>query len=348
MSTNAYDISVIIPVYNVEKYLNRCIDSVINQDGINLEVILVDDGSTDSSGNICDHYSKTNDNVVVMHQANSGQGLARNAGIDVARGEYIAFLDSDDYMSDGCYKNILKIIKENNADACAFSYTQHTPDGEECYSATVYNDKYVGKAIRKRFVLHFFGDSIEDDNMRGVSSCMTVFRKDILINNHIRFKSEREVFSEDTLFNLDFCKCANCIITLSNTYYHYCLKSDSFTQAYMNNRLDLTEAFCKMLIDYSKEYEITDIVYKRINMVLWISIMDCIKQELIKTDMCSFGTTYKAINNLILDTKVQKNASEMSYSDLKVTQRALLFCLRNKLVIGTIILGKLRLKRGMR
>ncbi len=348
MNTSKYDISVIIPVYNVEKYLHRCVDSVVNQEGVNIEVILVDDGSSDSSGKICDEYSDARNNVVVIHQANTGQGIARNAGIDIAKGEYLAFLDSDDYMSNDCYRHILQEIRENNADACAFSYNQYNPDGSECYKATVHKDIYTGDDIKNRYVLHFFGDSIDDDNMRGVSSCMTVYKKSIIINNSIRFKSERKVFGEDTLFNLDFCKFANCIITIPEIYYHYCLKSDSFSHGYMENRLERAESFCNILAEYSRDYEIAEIVSKRINMVLWISIMDCIKQELIKNQRSTIGNTIRSIRRIVLDARVQKNAKEINYSSLKITQRVLLFCLRFKLVIGVIVLGKIRLMRGIR
>lgn len=348
MNTSTYDISVIIPVYNVEKYLHRCIESVVNQDGVRIEVILVDDGSSDSSGRICDEYSKTRNNVVVIHQENTGQGLARNAGIGIARGEYIAFLDSDDYMANDCYKNILHEIRDNNADACAFSYVQHNPDGAVCYKAIVHKGKYIENEIKNRYVLHFFGDSKDDSDMRGVSSCMTVFKRSIIVNNGIRFKSERKVFGEDTLFNLDFCKYANCIITLSEAYYHYCLNSDSFSHSYMENRLEQTELFCNILAEYSRDYEIAELVSGRIDMVLWISIMECIKQELIKIQTSTGANIYKSLKKIVLDSRVQKNAHEINYSSLKNTQKVLLLCLRYKLVIGVIILVKIRLMRGIR
>ena len=96
---NKIEVSVIIPVYNVEKYLVACIDSLMCQGDLSMEFILVDDGSTDLSGKIADEYAKKEDRIKVIHQENGGASAARNAGLDVAQGEYIAFLDSEDWIS---------------------------------------------------------------------------------------------------------------------------------------------------------------------------------------------------------------------------------------------------------
>lgn len=109
-------ISVIIPVYNVEKYLEKCIDSVINQSYSDLEIILVNDGSTDSSGKMCKKYSEIDNRIKVINKKNGGLSDARNKGLDIATGEYIAFLDSDDWVDINLYKNLYYLISKYNAD----------------------------------------------------------------------------------------------------------------------------------------------------------------------------------------------------------------------------------------
>ena len=104
--------SVIIPVYNVEKYLDQCVRSVLNQPFTDLEVILVDDGSTDSSGKMCDAYVARDSRVRVIHQENGGLGQARNAGLHVAKGKWILFLDSDDYWCDGCLSMLVERMQQ--------------------------------------------------------------------------------------------------------------------------------------------------------------------------------------------------------------------------------------------
>ena len=97
---NQIDISIIIPIYNVEKYLTVCIDSLMNQGDLRMEIIMVNDGSTDLSGEIADEYAKKEERIKVIHQENGGASAARNVGLDIATGEYIAFLDSDDWIKD--------------------------------------------------------------------------------------------------------------------------------------------------------------------------------------------------------------------------------------------------------
>lgn len=113
-------ISVIIPVYNVEKYLNRCLDSVIKQSYQNLEIILVDDGSTDNSSKICDEYAQKDKRIVVLHKENGGLSDARNKGLDICTGNYISFIDSDDWLENGFYEYVYQNLENN--DLLIFNY----------------------------------------------------------------------------------------------------------------------------------------------------------------------------------------------------------------------------------
>lgn len=123
-------ISVIVPVYNVEKYLPQCIDSILNQTEKNLEIILVDDGSLDNSGKICDEFSKKDDRIVVIHKKNNGLSSARNAGLEIAKGNYIGFVDSDDWLDKSMYEILLKLLKENNSDiSCCDFFKTANSDG---------------------------------------------------------------------------------------------------------------------------------------------------------------------------------------------------------------------------
>lgn len=111
-------ISVIVPVYNVEKYLQDCVESIINQTYKNLEIILVDDGATDTSGKLCDEFAIKDNRIKVIHKTNGGLSDARNAGLDVARGEYISFIDSDDWIAPDMYEKMMAAISEYEVDLC--------------------------------------------------------------------------------------------------------------------------------------------------------------------------------------------------------------------------------------
>ena len=110
------EISIIVPVYNVEKYLSQCIESIINQNYKNIEIILVNDGSTDKSGDICDSYSLKDNRIKVIHKKNEGVSIARNTGLKVATGEYIAFVDGDDFVHEYIYTKLINIINNSKYD----------------------------------------------------------------------------------------------------------------------------------------------------------------------------------------------------------------------------------------
>ncbi|WP_227166600.1 glycosyltransferase, partial [Enterococcus faecium] len=110
------EISIIVPVYKVEKYLRKCVDSILAQTFTDFEVILVDDGSPDNSGKICDEYAEKDNRVRVIHKENGGLSSARNAGIDVARGKYLGFVDSDDYIDEDMYEILYENLKIHDAD----------------------------------------------------------------------------------------------------------------------------------------------------------------------------------------------------------------------------------------
>ena len=120
-------ISVIVPVYNVEKYLPECLDSILGQDYPHLEVILIDDGSTDHSGAICDEYAAKDGRVKVIHQANAGAAAAKNAGLRVATGYYLSFVDSDDFLEPGAYSYMVALLQAHNADAVQCGYQDLLP-----------------------------------------------------------------------------------------------------------------------------------------------------------------------------------------------------------------------------
>lgn len=117
-------LSIIVPVYNVEKYLSKCIDSILNQTFKDFELILIDDGSSDGSGKICDKYANKDRRIAVIHQENTGVSAARNAGLDIAKGEYIGFIDSDDFIDKSMYEKLINAIESFNVDMaiCGYDY----------------------------------------------------------------------------------------------------------------------------------------------------------------------------------------------------------------------------------
>ena len=179
-------ISVIVPVYNAEKYLDECIQSVFDQTYPDIELILVDDGSPDKSGEICDRYAKEDDRIKVVHQKNSGVCAARNCGIELSSGEYFTFLDSDDTLSKYALEVLFKDIDENNADMAigavdSVDFPDSLPDGK-CDFVWTETDA-LEKAI--------------EDNPYTYSSCAKLYKKESF--SDVRFEEGRRIH-EDSFF----------------------------------------------------------------------------------------------------------------------------------------------------
>lgn len=138
-------ISIIIPVYNVEKYLKMCLDSVINQTYQNLEIILINDGSTDNSGKICEEYKRADSRIILIHKENEGLSMARNTGLDIASGEYISFVDSDDYISRNMVETLYNRLLETQSDmaVCSIQYVDEA--GKNLYSNFTFDDIVLGQ-----------------------------------------------------------------------------------------------------------------------------------------------------------------------------------------------------------
>ena len=143
MDRNLPLLTIIIPVYNTEKYLERCVESVRNQTYDNLEIILIDDGSTDASGGICDRLAEEDGRIVVLHKKNGGQSSARNMGLDIATGELIGFVDSDDYIVPDMYETLYNLMNEYEAEISCCNFEKRGLKGHEEYNSDVLDEVSV-------------------------------------------------------------------------------------------------------------------------------------------------------------------------------------------------------------
>lgn len=202
-------ISVIVPVYNVEKYLGRCIDSILEQDFGDFELLLVDDGSTDGSSRICDEYAERNSKVKVFHKANGGVSSARNLGLDKACGELISFVDSDDWLDPDC---LATLVSRGNVDLNIVNFTEHNDNG------TLIPDRVDCCLSGENVLYDFLKTDVNRDSLR--TPWGKLFRKEIIKLNNLRF-DERLHTCEDTVFVLNYCLCCKSICLSSSPLYHY-------------------------------------------------------------------------------------------------------------------------------
>ena len=208
-------LSIIVPVYNVQNYIDECINSIVEQSVRNIEVILVDDGSTDQSGNKCDLWKAKYSFIKVIHKENGGLSSARNIGLDNATGDYILFVDSDDKVYKDSFKALLQCINESNADYYFLKGRKFYPDGiEEPLDDSMIRNCFLGKSslavIKYLSTLRRYPGS----------SCTKAYRRDFLICNNLRFPSDRRL-AEDLEFTLKCILYAESYDCCEHEYYLY-------------------------------------------------------------------------------------------------------------------------------
>lgn len=230
-------ISVILPVYNVAAYLERSMASLLAQTCSDREIILVDDGSTDGSGTLCDGYALRPD-VRVIHRENGGLGMARNSGIEAARGEYLLFLDPDDYFGPELLGNLLDAAERCGADLAIGGFTIVGPDGRTHPRPLSPERVFRTPEEMSELVFHTVGAPPEEalDSQYGVSACGRLYRREVLQRGRLRFVSERQLISEDLIFNVDFMQWAGSAVVTADTSYFYCTNAESLSKRHREDR----------------------------------------------------------------------------------------------------------------
>lgn len=256
-------VSIIVPMYGVEKYVEQCIDSLLKQTLQEIEIILVDDGSPDRSGEIADEYAKKDGRIKVVHQKNSGLGPARNTGIRVATGDYIGFVDSDDWANHQMFARLYEAAVKNNADIvvsghCDFTNGVITKTKRHPLEGQTLNSSEQIMEIRK----NLYGHKLDDDVVEAfpMSVWIAIYRREIFIDNKIEFK---EILSEDIIFNLSAYKHANVITFTGDT--DYCYRKDeqpSITQTFSEKKLLRYQDFLNVLAKMALEEDDKDCVIR--------------------------------------------------------------------------------------
>lgn len=248
-------VSVIIPCYNVEKYLDRCMDSVVNQSYGNLEIILVDDGSPDSSGQMCDDWAKKDKRVKVVHKANGGLGFARNSGLEHATGEYVAFIDSDDYIDTTMYDKLVSQALTTNSDIVYCGHIKQMHDGSEREIA----DFPVVTTFEREQLLQlsqgFFKPTDISTRMLTMSVWHSIYRRTVITQ---LFYSEREVGSEDIHFQVCAMLNSNRVSFIPEALYVYCYNGESLSHTFNLNKYDRYKRLREIINDTYASFGISN------------------------------------------------------------------------------------------
>lgn len=234
-------ISVIVPIYNVEKYLRKCVDSLINQTYKNLEIILVDDGSPDNCPKICDEYAKQDSRIKVIHKENGGLSDARNAGMNIATGEYISFIDSDDWIKSEMIEEMYNRMIEDNSDLVSSGVLWVDVDGTEIRTATVSENCVLNTEQAMK-------ELINDGKLKQ-HVWNKLYKADLIKN--IPF--DKGKYHEDVFWSYKVIGEAERISIEKNSYYFYVQRSESIMgEKYSAKRLDALDAM-ELRCEYTKD-----------------------------------------------------------------------------------------------
>lgn len=261
-------VSVIIPCYKVEKYLDRCVESVINQTLKDLEIILVDDESPDHVPEICDEWALKDARIKVIHKKNGGLGMACNSGIEVATGKYVAFLDSDDWIDANMYQTMYDTAEKHQAQM-VFTGLRRVDTNGNVIGYLTHKEKfqiYEGKNEIDGLACDLVASevSLAAERTLQMSAKVVLYSKSTIDENHLRFVSEREVMSEDMHFNLNMLSHSQCVCVVPRFFYNYRCTTGSITQKV---DLDQFERIKSLYFFTLKECQILGIeenIYQRI------------------------------------------------------------------------------------
>ncbi|XME03244.1 glycosyltransferase family 2 protein [Lachnospiraceae bacterium C1.1] len=237
-------ISIIITAYNREKYIRRSIESALNQKNVDIEIVLIDDGSTDSTPEICDEYARKYSNVRAIHEKNSGLSAARNLGLDNVAGEYIVFLDDDDTLTDNSLYKMLKLLKEHNADFVMGNYAEYADDGSFIRAFDI-PEKYCNKLLSKREVCELLIFSEKTHVL--IVSWGKIFKRKVW--DRVRFPDEITKSEDQFVFPKLMERCSRIYLT-NDIVYNQTMSKISITRSKASRRSLLHSEGILKVIDY--------------------------------------------------------------------------------------------------
>lgn len=241
---NEEKISVIVPIYNAAKFLDKCLKSILSQTYQNLEIILINDGSTDNSLEICETYKKTDERIKLFSKENSGVSSSRNIGIENATGKYVIFIDADDYIEQNMFELLSKDLFDFNVDMSICGYKKVDINGNILFESEDLNEKYFDDEVFKHYLF--------DGRYYREILCNKLFKLDIIKNNNIRFREDIHI-NENIVFILDFAHFARKFVYDNQLLYNYVFHENSALNEKFNLKKVSVLASYVRILEYKLE-----------------------------------------------------------------------------------------------
>lgn len=284
-------VSIIVPIYNVSKYLSNCIESIIAQSYKDYECILVDDGSTDGSSEICDLFANKDKRITVIHKKNEGLSSARNAGLEVANGKYYVFVDSDDKIEPDMLNDCITSMEKSQSDLIVFNFQKIKDDGEVIWKSNCGTGTYsiTNEEYRFDFVLHFLFD-----NKIYWPVWNKIYSADIIKKYRLRFENNKKIFSEDGCFNMYYMLHISKMNIIEGVYYDYLQRPGSLMEGNSSDiKLRQFVALSEKYYEYLNKVGFD--FFKRHYYILFYKIMN---KQYIKGNILQIANRISEIDNI--------------------------------------------------
>lgn len=320
-------ISVIIPVYKAEKYLDKCVESIVNQTYKNLEIILVDDGSPDNCPKMCDDWSKRDKRIKVIHKENSGVSSARNIGIDNSNGSFISFVDADDYVEEEYIELMYEVMIKKNSNYVCCGY-------KKIYSSRIEEINYNGE-IKGYSSKEYIKALLNVQNGYGFVHMKLINRASI---GDIRF-NENLLVGEDALFNIQLCNKIDKAIIYNNPLYNYRINQNSVVRKYDSNYVKkYTASMVEMKNYINKNFDSKIIQQNLFNYIAYHLMLICVNYCYHPENKNKFNSLKEVCNMEIYKVAIKKS----NYDDLSFTRKVTLFTIKYKLYFLTSLICGIR------
>lgn len=325
-------ITVVVPIYKTEKYLDRCITSIVNQSYENLEIILVDDGSPDNCPRMCDSWAQKDSRIRVIHKENQGSGMARNSGIENAHGEFICFFDSDDYIALETVEKAYTLAIQEKAEIVVFGTASVNRNGE-------ITKQIIPESMEKSYcgndVQTIFLPDLIDSKHNGVrihnlclSACSCLFSMALVRQTGWRFVSEREIISEDSYSIIWLYKYVNNVVILPEALYFYCENESSQTRVFREDRYQKIKQFYPMCLKMADKLNYCQEVQRSISGLFLSFSIAGMKQ--IAAANVNHRKKKRLLMEIINDEAMQRGLEDAAHRSYGWARRILFWAMRHK------------------
>lgn len=339
-----HNISVIIPIYNAEKYLEKMLNSIINQSMEDIEIILINDESEDCSLRICRKYEKIDHRIKIIDKKNEGVSQARNAGIDIATGEFIMFLDADDWVDPNICEDMYKSIKEQNADMCFCNHIMEYDNRSVECNFVLEQEVVQGEEIKNGIILPLIESERKDilhDKASFRGPWGKLFKRDIIIKNNIRFNSKLSI-GEDLIFNFEYLKYVNKVVMLNKNLYHYRINNESALFKYKKDSWKVYGTLLREIEKYLIQYYDANEYAKRLNKLKIKYLLICVRNEMNPLNKKTIKEKVDYIKNTCNDQIIKTVIKTDSKGTLGKKNKVILFLLRHKIYLPIFVYGNLK------